>query len=132
MKRLDPRFLPLVAIGLFFVLGGPTPGAVGSCSSSSDIADAEQFCIDRRTWECERNHVRNDITDMQYEACRGGILMQCSGAMWACRALTTREAESCISALSDPNRLDEANNEIAECQFPSTECLHDDSDGGTQ
>lgn len=41
-------------VGLFLVLGGPTPGSIGSCSDTEPFADYAEFCVVFNDIKCDR------------------------------------------------------------------------------
>jgi len=51
-----PRWLSRLALpaGLFFFLGGTTPGSVGSCDDTDNFADFTEFCVTAGQIECNR------------------------------------------------------------------------------
>ncbi len=134
----ERRIMYLVlAAGLFLLLGGPSPGAVGGCSEEDDSADAAEFCVERKAWECARARARGEIDAAGEQTCRGRINMQCAGAQWACEVPpSTRQTDACINALSDPSRLNESSASIRECALcnspvqPTTDGGMGDSGGG--
>ena len=131
------------AFGLFTVLGGPSPGAVGSCSKTVPIADAYTFCIDEHEWICARDALRGDLltagdratcmmmtTAAAQSACLNNTVISrrteclsqvaehCTGfIMWpsTCSPPNEIEAQSCIDALKAEARLNESSASIYEC-----------------
>lgn len=108
----------VLAVGLFVMLGGPAPGSVGSCSDETEIADAVQFCVDRKSWSCQRRWARGELDDAERDACLVPIEDDCRGSAWGtdCIAPTTNQTEACIGALSDPGRLSTPEADLVECQ----------------
>lgn len=81
-------------------LTGPAPGNVGGCSSTTAVANANQFCIDRSFWECRRDQFARRITDEQYNQCLVAIDAACSGFAWpAGCAPTPPQGEACLLLL---------------------------------
>jgi len=120
-KRL--RSLGLGAL-LALVLGGPTPGSVGSCDQDAQTANAEQFCRARKDLACQRRYARGEIDQAAEMACRAGVDAECVGAAWPADCdppPTTVQTRACIAALANSERLSEAENAIPEC-LTSTLC----------
>jgi hypothetical protein len=103
---------------LMLLLGGPTPGAVGSCGSDdlSGLADIQRYCAQREQLVCVRRNLRKEITNGERDDCRRAALKQCSSRSWApeCHP-TEREARACLNALSDLDTVKTPEDEISEC-----------------
>jgi len=49
------RLLRVVGpVGLFLMLGGTSPGSVGSCAGTGNFADFQSFCVSNDTLVCSR------------------------------------------------------------------------------
>lgn len=102
MKRASRYVVRLVAgVVMFLALGGPTPGNVGGCGSSTPVALPRQFCLDFEFWKCRREQFANRIDAAEAQACYDAIEGICSGfnAWPAMCAPTPAEADVCISTL---------------------------------
>ncbi|MGD8859655.1 MAG: hypothetical protein PVI30_06575 [Myxococcales bacterium] len=118
--RRIPR--PLWAALLFLFLGGPTPGAVGSCDADPDgFADLQAYCQQREELVCVRRSLRKEITIGEREECRRRAIALCAQRTWApdCRP-TERQARACINALFARDTLYTPEDELEEC---NTEAL---------
>lgn len=120
-RRMGSRMA--LGVLLILVLGGPAPGSVGSCSEDATVADPVQFCVDRRSWSCQRREVRGELTEDERDACLAAVDAECAGTTWGsdCIPPTTRKTDACIGALSDGSRLSTPESELVECQL-STLC----------
>jgi hypothetical protein len=112
---------------LMLVLGGPTPGAVGSCGTDdlAGFADIQRYCAQREQLVCVRRNLRKEITNGQRDECRRAALKQCASRSWApeCHP-TEREARACINALSDLDTLKTPEDKIHECSTKALCTLH--------
>jgi hypothetical protein len=116
-RRLMLRACALVVVAL--ALGGPTPGYVGSCSTSGpdQTVDRVQFCTDTSTWKCARDLAAGRIDMNGYNTCSGRIDTDCAGFNFPAGCAPSRpRADACISALSDANRISTMSDSIVECQ----------------
>lgn len=97
----------VVLVGLAAMLMGPTPGHVGGCGSSADIADAEFYCFEREIAVASRSGRVPDGT---------AIRDRCTGTNWPpdC-APTQTEVNTCLAALEDRARRDTPFEGIEEC-----------------
>jgi hypothetical protein len=121
---------------LMLLLGGPTPGAVGSCGTDDldDFADIQRYCAKREQLVCVRRNLRKEITNAQRDDCRRAALKQCASRSWApeCHP-TEREALACLNALSDLDTLHTPEAEIHECSTEALCTLHyEPKPGGTE
>ncbi len=96
-----------VALLFVLTLGAPSPGHIGGCSTTTPVADPEQYCVDKDVRICAR-------TGMTCE--RNMILARCDGARWpvGCRPTTT-ETNACLAALVDLSRLSVPDDMLPEC-----------------
>lgn len=133
----------LAAVALFALLGGPTPGAVGSCGDSVDgFADLTEYCKEREELTCVRRALRKELSTQERDDCRREALSACERRFWApdCRP-TARQANACLNALRAEETVDTPEDELDEC---NTEALctvktaaagsgafHSPRDGGT-
>jgi hypothetical protein len=112
---------------LVLVLGGPTPGAVGSCGndSLSGQADLQSYCSEREQLVCVRRNLRREITDGERDECRLAAIQQCASRSWApeCRP-TERQARACLNALSALETVRTPENKIMECSTKALCTLH--------
>jgi hypothetical protein len=112
----------LWALGLFLLLGGPTPGAVGDCQGDhgDDAADLTDYCIEKNELICVRRAYRNEISRSESDDCRRDAIDACMRSSWAgdCRP-TVRQTEACLNALYDRDTVDTPEDEIVECQRAS-------------
>jgi len=63
----------LLALALCALLGGPTPGAVGSCSGDSELsqlAEIEPYCEEREELTCIRMSLRQELSVAERDDCR--------------------------------------------------------------
>ena len=125
---------------LLLGLGGPSPGAVGSCGGELSTVDAVQFCANRRVAECNRGRARGDAqaapptpcaddpatpeneadpTICNWRYCLEQVPSRCSMASWAgCNPPPSQAvAEACLLALTSFDRLAQPTAEIAECNI---------------
>ena len=123
MKKSAPRTRTFAVRGalaacVFVLLGGPTPGSVGSCSETSAYVDPVQFCKDRKFWSCQRQWVTGAINDDQLAVCLEPIEATCAGSTWdACDPPpTNRRGKACINALRDMDRVAIPEGDLSECQ----------------
>lgn len=132
----------LVGAILFLSLGGPAPGAVGSCGGSTTAADAHQFCIDWRITRCNRAKARGEVPPTPpppcvddpatpaNEAdpamcnllfCQSQVPESCLHFVWPADCVpepTTLMVTACYLGLHDPARLaDVPADNIWECQM---------------
>jgi len=130
----------LVGALLLMGLGGPSPGAVGSCGGEISTADPVQFCANRRIAECSRALARGDalppapapcVDDpatsynesepavCNWVFCIEQVPNRCSMANFAgCNPPPTQAiADDCIAALTSVERLPQPTAEIAECNI---------------
>lgn len=131
----------LVGAILFLALGGPAPGAVGSCGTESTVTDAVQFCTDRKVYECDRGRARGDVQipsptpcpddpatpeDESAPAycnwiyCRSLVAGVCATFSWPsdCNPQpTTAVTTPCLNALRDASRLSTPSADIPECNI---------------
>ena len=117
LRRFMLRAGALVVVAL--ALGGPTPGYVGSCSTSGpdQSVDRVQFCVDSSTWKCARDLGAGRIDMNAYNACRARIDTDCAGFNFPAGCSPSRpRADACNSALSDANRIGTRSEDIVECQ----------------
>jgi hypothetical protein len=97
-----------VAVLFVLALGAPSPGHIGGCSTTTPVADPEQYCVDKISRICAR-------TGMACE--RNTILAMCDGRRWpvGCRPTAT-ETNACLVALVDLSRLSVPDDMLPECQ----------------
>jgi len=99
--------LSLLGVSLFLLLGGPTPGSVGNCTTAEQYADSVEHCQQKEAWTCARRRARGDLaSDAEEMACISRITTTCSGAAWppGCQP-TQQESDACIQAMSDGSTL---------------------------
>lgn len=118
--RLWPRLL--AGAITFLALGGPSPGHVGSCDGSGELADPAQFCEAYRTFYCAREVSGGRISGTEYNACvqrtgAGGPYMFCTGFNFTpgCEP-SQRSADACIRAL-DQTDVSVPTGNVAQCDF---------------
>ena len=131
----------LVGAVLFLALGGPAPGAVGSCGGEVTAVDPIQFCVSWRTIECNRSRARGDVlpapptpctddpgtpenesdpTICNWLFCRSGVPSRCSSFAWPtdCNPPPNElVTNACLNAVSDISRLSTPNDGILECRL---------------
>lgn len=125
---------------LFIALGGPTPGAVGSCNDDVKTADPVEFCIYKKSLTCIRENARGDIQILpeSVTACAGesetaarqnceredsknrclsSAQNDCAGISWGntCSPPNEIQADACLQALGSMERIGQATSEIGEC-----------------
>ncbi len=109
----------LVATSLLLLLGGPTPGAVGSCGEeSAPLVDLVDYCVDRELLSCRRRQLRGELNDDTYADCADDVVrVICPSRFWApgCRP-TTRQANACIEALRSYDTLQIEERDLPECK----------------
>ncbi len=141
MKRHALRLLS--AIGLMLLLGGPTPGAVGSCGDeSAPFADLREYCETRELLSCERRRLRGEfllsppdpaMEKAAFDDCLLQASLDCQNRFWApgCRP-TVRQVNACIAALQSYDTLEVEEADLPECKT-SALCTVTmlPSDGGT-
>jgi hypothetical protein len=114
--RVNRRFLACLALAL--LLGGPTPGAVGSCGEEDEFVELIPYCEEREQLICYRQYLRGELGsgDRGVEKCRRDAVEACRNRRWApgCRP-TERQARACINALEAVDTLDTPESEIDEC-----------------
>lgn len=115
MKRIV-----VVLLVLSPLLGGPTPGAVGSCGGDDldQSADLQTYCVEREDLTCVRRWHRNEINDQQMNECRLDARTLCARRTWSndCRP-TERQARACIHALASSDTLQTPEDEVRECSI---------------
>ncbi len=104
---------------LVLLLGGPTPGAVGSCSDNDEVIGAVEWCVEKEGWICERRGAQGTYDDDEVDACLRGVEPSCQGRTWPpdCVPLTRRVAQACIDALGSIDRLGTAEGDLEECKL---------------
>jgi hypothetical protein len=113
MKRIA-----LLAL-LFVLLAAPTPGAVGSCGTGSELqapAELETYCKDREELICVRRYLRKELSIDDRDDCRREVIDLCERRFWApeCRP-TRRQANACLNALRAKETVDIPEDELDEC-----------------
>jgi hypothetical protein len=137
----------LLGATLFLALGGPAPGAVGSCGGEVATVDPEQFCFTRKKYECDRTEVRqqagfanepapipapdcvdnpatavNEVIACNHTFCVNQIPVLCTGMTWWCTPPPSETVTNdCLAALREPTLLDQRTSDIYEC-LPTTIC----------
>jgi hypothetical protein len=114
--------LALVAVPLALLIGGPTPGSVGGCSSADSLADPEVFCEEVAELEC----AREELVCMRpmamcvepegdYDICVAAI--DCAGVTFnnCPRAPSQQQAEACKASLQQFENVGTPYNEIPAC-----------------
>ncbi len=112
----------LAAAALLLLLGGPTPGAVGSCDDDVDgFADLTEYCKEREELICVRRALRKELSTEQRDDCRREAMDACDRRFWApdCRP-TNRQAQACLNALRSTETVQTPEDELKEC---NTEAL---------
>ena len=131
----------LVGAILFLTLGGPAPGAVGSCGGEVSVVDAKQFCATKRALECDRARARGetqatapipctdnastpeneaDPTVCNWLYCRSLVTGACAAVDWPTDCTpppTELVTNACLNALNDAGRLSTPSADIAECNI---------------
>jgi hypothetical protein len=111
--------LHLVACGS----GGSLPDAPPPTDGTpdADVADPQQFCVDKETAVCARECSTGRYTvDMCASLCGSGdaIVARCAGVRWTPTCEPSRtETRECLDALGDTARIDTPSDMIAECQI---------------
>ena len=103
-----------------FLLGGPTPGSIGSCADAPELGDPEDFCTDQRALFCLRDREAERIDDEEYETCLGMVADDCNQFNFSDECFpppTKLKQDACLSALQSVDRLGTPNDEIEECSF---------------
>jgi len=130
-----------VAVGLIVLLGGPTPGAVGSCGEdSAPFADLQEYCETRELLSCERRRLRGEFQvtprdpaaeKQAFDACLLDATLGCASRFWApgCRP-TTRQVNACIAALQSYDTLDVEEADLPQCKVSALCTVNTLSDGG--
>jgi hypothetical protein len=117
----------LFGAGLILLLGGPTPGAVGSCGGDElgGEADVRAYCTEREQLICVRRSLRREITPGQSDDCRREAIQICKARAWApaCRP-TERVARACLNALRSLDTVKTPEDRIKECRTSSLCSLH--------
>jgi len=115
------RRLSFVAAVVVFapLLGGPTPGAVGSCGGDDldRFADLDTYCVEREDLVCVRRWNRGEISETEMNECRYDARDLCERRTWSadCRP-TERQARACLNALAARDTLETPEDEIDECR----------------
>lgn len=114
----------------FVMLGGPSPGYIGSCSPSS-APDAYMFCRDRRYTECEREARAGRATPEQFMLCYDGVPAYCEmRRTWNDCIPTSAQLAGCLDALRDSSRDATPTPELPECaDFCATALVSTGADG---
>jgi hypothetical protein len=125
----------LIALGLFVLLTGPTPGSIGDCSAESSTMDPVAHCRLKESWVCARRGARqgwndspgpdgmlgtnDDVQHPMLAACLARVVPMCAGARWpdSC-APTQQQSAACIEAMMDGSNLGTP----GECFPDSTTC----------
>jgi hypothetical protein len=91
----------------FVVLGGPSPGFVGSCDPSiAGSPDAYRYCTDRSGLICSRELESGRIDEAQFLACYDAIRPFCETRRnWSGCVPTAAAVEACLNALRDASRF---------------------------
>ena len=115
--RLATRALAWTLLAV--LLGGPTPGAVGSCGGEdlSETADLASYCVEREDLVCVRRGARGELSLQGVDKCRRAAREVCARRWWSpeCRP-TEREARACLNALRSRDTLSTPEDEIDECR----------------
>jgi hypothetical protein len=132
------RFRLLAAFLLLLLLGGPSPGAVGSCEERRRLAELRPYCEEREQLVCWRRYLRGELGGGEREVneCRATAISRCQNRYWPpdCRP-SERQTDACLNALRSYDTLDIPESEIAECSVETLcqatgELQADVSDGG--
>lgn len=121
MKRGQWAWTLIGGVAAVLLLGGPSPGSIGSCSQTEEqFMSAPQHCANTRAATCARRlrcclttaatpAAQQACTDT-YNACRAPIVAECSPAAWPsdCIPPTADESMQCVSAMLDVGRTDSA------------------------
>ena len=117
-----------MGIGLWVLLiAAPTPGAVGSCSSTDDLdqpASLRDYCREREELVCVRGQMRREYTVADQDACRRDAIERCASRFWyeSCEP-TVRDTEACLTALRLVETLDSTVDDIDECNTDALSCV---------
>ncbi|MDH5671684.1 MAG: hypothetical protein OEZ06_06015 [Myxococcales bacterium] len=106
-----------LGLGLLAFLGGPTPGAVGSCDEDLDgFVDLREYCKEREELVCVRRWLRKELTDEARDDCRREALSLCERRVWRpdCRP-TERQARACLNALRAKGTVKTPEDELETC-----------------
>lgn len=104
---------------LFLLLGGPTPGAVGSCGDDELARPAEfkSYCLEREQLICVRRGMRREISTAAEHECRWDAIAFCDAVDdWNPRCHPTeRVTRACLNALRSLDTLQTPEHELEEC-----------------
>jgi hypothetical protein len=109
----------LLGIVLVLLLGGPAPGAVGSCEDDEgSFVPADEWCAEKGTWTCQRRWAQGTLTNEERDACIETVRDTGPGSTWPadCTPPSRQKADACIGALMSVDRLDEDEASIIECR----------------
>jgi len=114
--RLLTRFI--VGVLAVLALGGPSPGHVGSCDGSGELATPSEYCPLYRAYFCAREFQGGRINAAEYTTCADQSGAFCVGFNFdaACHP-TKRRADSCIQAMMDAGRVSTPTTALPECQY---------------
>ena len=127
MKRLLPCAL------IFGLLGGPTPGAVGSCGGDEleEPADLASYCSEREQLVCVRRELRHEISIAERDDCRRAAIEACTRRFWPsdCRP-SERQTRACLNALRSTDTLQMQESELEECHTEALCTVEPSDDAG--
>lgn len=119
-----------LAAGLVLVLGGPTPGYIGGCSTDTAGVDGAEFCRQFRTRLCARDRAASRIDDAQRDTCLASIPSQCTSFVFPVSCTVTQaSADVCYQALVNVERLSTTCEGFTTCGIP--ECVSTTLCGGS-
>ncbi len=92
-----------LVIVMALAIGAPTPGHISGCSTSSNAADFQSFCVGFEERVCYRDAEAGRLDGDGYDACRASIENRCSGGNFppGC-APSNSTAQACFDALVKP------------------------------
>lgn len=124
LKKSRPVLRIAVGALLVLALGGPSPGHIGSCDGSAELAGAADFCERYRTYYCARELMGGRLPASEYQACiqrtgpnSGDPFTYCSRFAFTpgCEP-SQRTADACIDALARTD-VSVRSDDIQQCDF---------------
>ncbi len=126
MKRAGKYVLRVAAgVVLFLALGGPAPGNIGGCGSTTPVADPRQFCVDFEFWKCRRDEFAGRLSAEQAQDCYASVEGRCSGSnAWpAGCSPTPAQTQACINILMRQDLAGIATPELLTTHDECTLCM---------
>lgn len=85
------------------------------CGVTLHQVDPVQFCTDKRMYVCARDNRAGRIDMSQYNQCVAQIDAMCAGFSFNGCVPTPAQADACLAALADVNRVTTPDGMIIEC-----------------